>query len=208
VFEGLGDARAAALEALRIAEELGSAFSRAVAFSQMGTVHLVAGEWEAAERFYADALDIQHTRRVRLEHECMDLAYLARAQSGNGKLAAARATAEEAVGLARERGQRLWELVAQITLAEVLAAERGSKAQLAAEVALTRAAELIRETSGRAYEPRLVEARARLARACGDAGAADRHLRDAHGPYGEFGAAGHGRRLARELAGGTHDGNP
>jgi adenylate cyclase len=207
VFEEVGDARAAALEALRIAEELGSAFSRAVAFSQMGSVHLVAGEWEAAERCYADALDIQHTRRVRLEYECMDLAHLARAQFENGKLAQARAAAEEAVGLARERGQRLFEVVAQITLAEVLAAERSSKALLAADEALTRAAALIRETGARAYEPRLAEARARLARASGDAGVAERHLRDAERLYGAVGATGHARRLARELAADAQDGN-
>jgi ATP/maltotriose-dependent transcriptional regulator MalT len=200
-FEELGDARAAALEALRIAEDLGSPFSRAIAYAQLGTVHVVSEEWEPAERFYADALDLMRTRRVRLESECLELAHLAAAQLSNGKLAAARATAEEAVALGRERDQRVAEIGAQITLASALAAEQGSKARTGVEQAFARAAELIRETKARAYEPRLVEARARVARACGDARAAERHLREAHRVYTAIGATGHARRVGQILNG-------
>jgi class 3 adenylate cyclase/tetratricopeptide (TPR) repeat protein len=202
VSEELGDARAAALEALRIAEDLGSAFSRAIAQAQLGTLRIVAGEWDLAERLYADALDLMRTRRVRLESECSDLAHLAQAQLGGGKVGAARATAEEAVALARERGQRVWELVAQISFAEALAAEQGGRVQADVELALARAAELIRDTNARSYEPRLAEARGRVARRQGDARASERHLRDACALYREIGATGHARRLTQELEGG------
>jgi tetratricopeptide (TPR) repeat protein len=202
VFEELGDARAAVLEALRIAEDMGSAFSRAIAYAQLGTLHIVSEEWEPAERFYTDALDLMRTRRIRLESECLDLAHLAQAQLGNRKLAIARATAEEAVARGRERGQRVAEIRAQITLALALAAEQGGKARAGVEHALARAAELIRDTGARSFEPHLAEARARLARADGDPGAAERLLRDAHGLYRQIGAKGHERRLARELEGG------
>jgi class 3 adenylate cyclase/tetratricopeptide (TPR) repeat protein len=202
-LEELGDARVATLEALRIAEELGSPFSRAIAYEQLGTLHIVSEEWELAERFYTDALDLMRTRRVRLESECLDLAHLAQAQLGNGKLALARATAEEAVACGRERGQRVAEISAQITLALAVAAEQGSKASAGVERALARAGELIRDTGARTYEPRLVEARARVAHACGDGGAAERHLREALALYRRIGATGHERRLVRELEGGS-----
>jgi tetratricopeptide (TPR) repeat protein len=199
----LGDAGAAALEALRIADDLGSAFSRAVALAQRGLLHLLAGEWDLAEALYGDALDIMRSRRIRLETECLDLARLARAQLGNGKLAAARATAEEAVALARERGQRVWELIAQITFVDSLAAERGGKWRTMAEQALARAAELIQETQAHTYEPQIAEVRARLARASGDGAAAERHLRDAHRLYARIGASGHTQRVAAALDGGA-----
>ncbi len=202
VFDGLGDAKAGVHEALRIAEELGSAFSRAAAYANVGGAHLIAGEYEEAERFFADALDLTRTRRIALEHEAATLARLARAQVGSGKARVARATAEESVTLARERGQRLWELLAQVALAEALVADQGAKTRTAVEQALQRAAALVEETGGRVFEPQIAEARARLAKASGDAGASERHLRDAHRLYTGIGATGHARRVAEELAGG------
>ena len=56
-------------ESLRIADDLGSPFSRTAAYSNMGGVHLVAGEFEEAERFFADALELQRSRCIALEHE-------------------------------------------------------------------------------------------------------------------------------------------
>jgi hypothetical protein len=101
--------------------------------------------------------------------------------------------------LARERGQRVWELIAHLALAEALTAEQGAKARLAAEQALGRAADLVAETGARVYEPQIAEGRARLARSCGEAGASERHLRDAHRLYSEIGAGGHARRVAALL---------
>jgi tetratricopeptide (TPR) repeat protein len=199
--EELGDANAAVLEALRIAEELGSAFSRAIAYAQLATLHLLVQEWDQAERLYTDALDIMRSRRVRLESECNDLTHLARVQLGRGEVAASRSTAAEAVTRAKERGQGVWELLAQLALAESVAAEQGSQGRAAIEAAFTRVAELVRETGARAYEPRLAESRARVAAACCDAEAADRHLRDALALYREIGATGHARRVERELEG-------
>jgi adenylate cyclase len=200
--DGLGDARAGVLESLRIAEDLGSGFSRAAAYANMGSAHLAAAEWQEAERFLAESLDLARMRRIGLEHEAATLAHLARAQLGKGSIAAARATAEEAVALAVERGQRLWELLAQVVLAEALCAEQGARAGVAIEQVLQRADDLVEETGGRAYEPRIAEVRARIGKAGGDAGAGDLHLREAHRLYTEIGATGHARRVAQELAGG------
>ena len=56
-----------------------------------------------------------------------------------------------------------------------------------------------RRARGRWF-PLLHEARAELERACGDAAAAERELREAQRLYAEMGATGHAERLARELA--------
>jgi class 3 adenylate cyclase/tetratricopeptide (TPR) repeat protein len=195
-----GDARAGALESVRIAEEMGSGFSRAGAYFNMGTALTVAGEWSEAERFFGEALEVLRTYRISMEHESLTLARMARAQVGAGKTGAARSTAEEAVALAQERGQRFYELQAQLSLAEALCGDRGAKARKPAEQALQRADELVQETGARVFEPWVAEGRARLAQMCGDAGAYAQQLREAHRLYTEVGASGHAKRLASEIA--------
>jgi class 3 adenylate cyclase/tetratricopeptide (TPR) repeat protein len=194
-FEDLGDAKAAVLESLRIAEDLGSVFSRVIAFGNMGLGHLVAGEFGEAERWLAQALEIQRARRIGLEYEAINLANLARAQIGTGHAAAAVGTAEEAVALAHERGQRYWELQGQLALAEALCVDQGARARAAVERALQRAAALVDETGGRSYEPRIAELRAHLAQRSGDAGAHEQFLREAHRLFTAMGARGHAKRI-------------
>ena len=198
-FEELGDAEAAALDALRIAEELGSAFSRAIALSALGAVQSVAGEWEAAEGSLRAALELMRSRTTGVEFEALTLSRLARAQLGRGHAAEARASAEEAVAAARQRGQRHSELHAQLALGQALCAERGARARVPITEALDRAAQLVQETGARSAAPQVTESCARLEQACGDAGAAEQHLREAHRLYQELGATGHARRLAAEL---------
>src|SRR5207244_13348674 len=64
---------------------------------------------------------------------------------------------------------------------------------------LDRATELARGCGGTIYEPSILETRAALARASGQAAEAERELREALRLYAEFGATGHAERLAREL---------
>jgi len=199
-FDALGDARAGALESLRIAEELGSSFSRVLAQGAVGCAHAFAGEWEIAERELAAAIELARSRRTGLESEALQLARLARAQVRAGKAAAARANAEVCLGLARERGQRAAELLACLGLAEALSEERGAGARSAAEKALERAEALLRETGAVAFEPQILEARGWIARACGDPDAWQHHLRLAQRRYAELDARGHARRVAQELA--------
>jgi hypothetical protein len=49
-YAELGDALMCAREAVRIAEETGSAFSRVVTYSGLGGFHAAFGNWEEAER--------------------------------------------------------------------------------------------------------------------------------------------------------------
>jgi hypothetical protein len=202
-FEELGDARAAALDSLRIAEDLGSAFSRALALSSVGAAAALAGDWEQAEAPVVEALELMRSRRTGLEHEVGTLSLLARIRLGAGNAQAARLDAEEAVALAAARGQLYLEIMAQLALANALCAEQGAKARALVEEALERATALVGETGARVFEPQIAEARARLEKACGDPITSERHLREAVRLYGAVGAAGHARRVEEALEAGA-----
>ena len=85
-------------------------------------------------------------------------------------------------------------------LARIVARARGATARAEVEQLLEESVIFIEETGARALVPLVHEARAELERACGDAAAAERELREAHRLYAEMGATGHAERLARELA--------
>jgi adenylate cyclase len=193
---GLGDARTASREAVEIAQQLGSAFSRAVALRSLGQALILAGEFEEASAALGEALALAREQRVALEYESLLLSTLARARVTSDP-AASRRLAEEAVALARERSQRLMEIAAQIALAHALLAEPSARG-LARE-AVERAEALVGETGARFYLGPIAEVRAALSRAGGDAPAAERHLRDAHEHYERIGATAHARRLAKKL---------
>jgi adenylate cyclase len=199
VHAALGDALAAGREAVEIAESLGSEFSRGSAYSTLGNAHLAHGQWAEARRLYETSLEIRRNHRTGLELEAFTLAYLARAQLAGGDAAGARRAAEEAIALARERGQPHYEAMAQLALARERGAAGGAAAGAEAEAALDRARDLVEETGARVLEPQILEARAELARSAGDGNAAERHLREAHRLYTEMGATGHAERLGSEL---------
>jgi len=199
VIGNLGDVRAAARQAMEIAEELGSTFSRVGAYNYLGTAQLVYEDWAEAERALGTALELVRSNRTGRENEALLLLRLARARLGRGDAAGARRAAEEAVTLARERGQANHESQARIALARALCASQGGKARAAVEDELDRASALLETTGCRAFAPRIAEARAELARALGDEAGWERELRDAHRLYSEMGATGYAERLAEEL---------
>lgn len=86
-----------------------------------------------------------------------------------------------------------------MTSRRFVARARGATARAEVEQLLEESAAYLEETGTRAWVPLLHEARAELERACGDAAAAERELREAHRLYAEMGATGHAERLAREL---------
>jgi ATP/maltotriose-dependent transcriptional regulator MalT len=163
----LGDVRAAARQAMENAEEIGSTFSRVGAYSALGTAQLVHEDWAEAERALSTSLELVRLNRTGREFEASLLLRLARARLGPGDAAGARRAAEEAVTLARERGQLNFESQARIALARALCASEGGKARAAVEDELDRAAALVEKTGCRAFEPWIAEARAELARALG-----------------------------------------
>ncbi len=112
----------------------------------------------------------------------------------------ARATAEEAVQLTRERGAIIPESESQLALAEVLLATEGARSREAVETALARTAEIVDKINLHSRQPWIHVRRAELARLLGEDAAHERELREAHRLFSETGATGHAERLARELS--------
>jgi class 3 adenylate cyclase len=163
-----------------------------------GMALLLAREWtqaaETLERLVAD----MRARPVGLWFETLALDRLAEALLGMGNLAAAEARAREVREIARTRRIRLG-YRGPLFLARIVARARGATARAEVEQLLEESVSYIEETGARAWVPLLHEARAELERACGDAAAAERELREAQRLYAEMGATGHAERLAREL---------
>jgi adenylate cyclase len=189
-------AHARALFALR--ERVVNALVDHLAEAALGMVLLLDREWvraaEALERLLADI----HARRVGLFFEGLVVDRLVEALLGMGDLAAAEARAREVRELARTRRVRMG-CRGPLLLARVVARARGATARAEVERLLEESVAYIEETGARALVPMQHEARAELERACGDAAAAERELREAQRLYAEMGATGHAERLAREL---------
>jgi hypothetical protein len=165
----------------------------------LGMALLLDREWTRAattlERLVAD----MQTRRVSLWIEALALDRLAEALLGTGNLVGAETRAREAREVARTRGLRMG-YRGPLLLARIVARARGGTARAEVEQLLEESVAYLEETGARAWVPLLHEARAELERACGDAAAAERELREAQRLYAEMGATGHAERLARDLA--------
>jgi tetratricopeptide (TPR) repeat protein len=137
-------------------------------------------------------------RRVSLMLEPLALDRLAEALLGTGDLVGAEKRAREAVEVARVHGIRMGSR-GPLLLARIVARARGKSARAEVEQLLAESVAYIEETGTRAWIPLLHEARAELERACGDAAAEERELREAQRLHAAMGASGHAERLAREL---------
>ncbi|MBW2400995.1 MAG: hypothetical protein JRG80_17300, partial [Deltaproteobacteria bacterium] len=198
-FEEFGDVRTCAIESLRIAEELGSPFSRVISLNGLGCARLTAGEFEAAERCFGDAIDLARHQRLGLQYEGSLLANRSHAQRALGNLDAAVTSAEEAVALTSERGERVAEIHAQIEFAEARIARDGSRARAVAEPALARAEALVRETGAGAYASLIDQTRANLAHSCDEPEARAQYLKAALAGYLATGATGYARSVEAAL---------
>ena len=196
---GLEEIRRAAFEALELAEQIGSSYSRVLGHLFVGVSQTLQGDWDDAVRACETALRISKEHQIGLDRETEILSHLAEARLGEGDLRAAQAAAEEGIRCARERGQLYFEALNHLARTRILRRARGAEARDEIERSLDRALELVEETNGRSIQPQLIEERARLAGLLGDAPACQRGLRDSHRHYTEMGATGHAQRLATEL---------
>jgi adenylate cyclase len=188
-----------ARRSIEIAERLDNEASRIIAHQSLGLAHLVEGQPAAAREAFRESVGMIRERRTLGTLLPMVLGQLAEAQLALGERSDALATAREAIALASAGGARYHEAAAQLALARGLLAEAAPpRAEI--ESALERAEQLVDSTHARVLSPRILELRGRLATALGDAGAADRALRQALALDREIGATGHAERLARELA--------
>jgi hypothetical protein len=100
-------------------------------------------------------LALARDRRAWLFGEPVLLTILAGSYLGAGNAQLARAAAEEALALAKQREMPTQEIAAQLAVARVRRRAEGLVARTAIETALERALTLVRETGARAFEPRV-----------------------------------------------------
>jgi class 3 adenylate cyclase/tetratricopeptide (TPR) repeat protein len=197
-----GDDQAAlgqAHHAVEIAEKIGSAFSRVLAYASLGDARMLRGESAAAVDAFERALAIGQDRRTARQAEAGILALLAEARCALGDFRWARETAGRALAMARERGMRKLECMAHLALARVLLRDEGRHARDAIEAALAQALGLVDETGAKRYAPFIHVERAELARLDGDEAVRRRELREAHRLFTEMGARARAELVAKEL---------
>ncbi len=193
---GLPEPRAAALEALEIAEGLASRYSRAYASYVLAQAHLVSGSFEEAERSASEGLTLVREHETARECEVELLSYRAQALSALGDAVSAVPLAREAVALAAAQPSFHFGVDACCALAQALLVSAGIGARGEVEVALTQAFAWLDESGAEALRPRVLETRAALAAVLGDEAARARDLAEALRLYRAMGAEGHAARLA------------
>ena len=115
---------------------------------------------------------------------------------GLGDAAAAAPLAREALEVSSAQPAYAWGVDACATLAQALVECGGAQDQKEVESVLAQGFIWLGESGAEVVRPRLVEARAALARATGDEGAHTRDLAEALRLYRALGLEGHARRLA------------
>ncbi len=185
-----------AAHAMKVAEEFGAPTLRAAARSTLARAHALRGEWPEAARLFEESIALANEHRTFLEEEGWGLASLAHAYVEMGEPERAKAIAERAIALVKERGSRIQELENVVALAR---AEVALGHDDAVEPLLARAEALITDMRAVAFRPHLAEIRAERARRHGDQPGWRAALAEAHRLFTETGATGHAARVARAL---------
>jgi adenylate cyclase len=184
---------------VELAEKLATESSRVSAYHALATALLIDGQAAAALELFEQSGVIAIGRSSNRTYLSQLLVALAETEQALGRTADALASAREAIDVAFEGGFRFFEGEAQLALASALLASDVVAHRAEIESALDRARELAESTGCRLLSPRIVERRARLAAALGDANSSDRALREALELYRSIGATGHAARLSAEL---------
>jgi len=199
VMEEPEQAFAHAQRALEAAESSANTFLRALSRSAIGQAHIASGRWPEAIESLTDLVAAIRAGRAAPLVEMDSIALLAEAQLGTRDLAAARATAETALAIARQFHRPLAELRAQLVRARVLTASAEGDAIGSARAALDAATALVDRTGAVVFTPFLGVARAELAARMGDDRTRDRELREAERLFTAMGALARAAGVARCL---------
>ena len=185
---------------LELANGLGSPFTLTFAHASLGRTLAVAERPAEAREHLERALDLIAEHRVALFIEPLPHAALAGVLLELCEAKTALAHARAAVELSDRMGTFRFAALHRPLLAVALVAAGGSAALEEAECELSRA-ETFGSDSGQVWHrPRVLEARATLARIRGDQAERRSTLERARDAFREMGADGHVRRLDRELA--------
>jgi class 3 adenylate cyclase/tetratricopeptide (TPR) repeat protein len=192
------DGTAHALEAVRLADEIGGSFL-VWAYEGLGLAYLLEQRWTDAIAACERSLEIAGRTGSGLELSPRTLAHLANALLGAGEPEKALRTAEQAVSYARSRNLRLYEITALLALGRVGRA-RGTPGDVSqAREALQSALTLAIEAGARAVEPLLRWELARMEEATDSERREE--IQRVHQLLTANGALGHRARLEQEMAG-------
>jgi adenylate cyclase len=192
-----------ARESLAIADRIGNAFARTYAQTLVGVARGLRGEWAEAVAAHQDSIEIARAGRLGVEEESR-LAVLGEACLGAGDARRARALVEEALPMARQRGNVWSQMLCSVSWARVLLATGGAGEAARIETELRRILGLALRTGAKAVEPLVRVELAELARRRGDEVGRARELRQAHRLFTDIGAGGHAARLEADQAASTH----
>ena len=199
VLTGAPDPRAAAVESLEHAEDVGASRARELGLLYLACAERFVGNFEAADRNAAEALDLIREEGTGQDYRVALISTRSVAQRELGNAVGALELAREAVDLAERQPCLHWGIDARLALARAWLAVEGPAAREDVEACLERASEWLGESGARAFEPQILEVRAELAGVVGNQASRERELREAHRLYTEMGATGHAKRLAKEL---------
>jgi class 3 adenylate cyclase/tetratricopeptide (TPR) repeat protein len=185
-------------QAVDIAERMGNAYARTQAYSCLALAHLSRKEWDEAVEAGEQSLAISRERRTGVQFEPWTLATLGEAYLARGDGLRARATAGQAVELARGRHIKVLEPITLLSFARVLMALEGAAARAEVKAALSRALALARDMEARSEEPLVRVELGELARLTGDDVAYERELGEAHRLFAQIGANRYAATLTRE----------
>jgi len=184
---------------IEIAEQIGSEFSRALAYQNLGQAMLHRGETKAAIEALETSLDISRRHKTLVEQTPYALALLSMAYLAEGD-ARALPTAEEAVAEADRMGTGGTRPRARIALALANLRLGGPEGTATASKLLDEAEAESTEMGGRGWLPDIQLARAEIAEAAGDEDAKQAALREALRLYEEMGAGTAAAKLAKQLS--------
>jgi hypothetical protein len=185
-------------EAVDCAERTENQSGRVLAYLSLGHANVLNGAWHEALDVLGTALTIGRERRILLQEGGV-FAVMAAAHLGLGDRARALTLAEEALGVCRRCGMRLFEFSAQVTRIRALRETQGVQATREIEVALAEADAWLEMSGAKSYEPFLRIERAELARLTGDEATRRGELREAHRLFTAMGAVARAEQVAREL---------
>jgi class 3 adenylate cyclase/tetratricopeptide (TPR) repeat protein len=192
----VADLRRACLEAVEIAEAVGSRFSQVMASSQLAIAYFVNGDYGACEERFTETMAQAHEAGTGLEWQGVYLAVFADSCLARGEVQAAIAKAREGIEFADAGGAWFQSGLARAALIDALVRANAPESEIAPLIAEARA--LVHKSGGNSLLPRLREAEARLSgrnnRATLEAG-----LREAEKMYRAMGAPDPADRLAAEL---------
>ncbi len=189
-------AAAHALHGLQWAEEAGGAWSRIFLREGVATSHVQRRECRQAIEVVDEALTIARDRRIALANVPLLLSIRARAQIGQGDVAGARRSAEEALAVALRCGTRGYEALARLQLARAILTDPAPGDERAAATELEEALSIVETLGLRAFAPQIHLERGRLTLTTGDEAAYARELEAAHRLFLEIGAPARAEEVA------------